>query len=103
MRDQPWRASAPVASPGSTHLAVDRHRLPAKCSEFVPVYTSKHLALRRLTLYDSVTPQYRSRPLNCKSGASLLSFCPQGMFTAGGLGRSEEEHTSELQSLRHLV
>jgi hypothetical protein len=38
-----------VALPGETHLAIDCHPLPERCSESVLVYRSKQLPSRRLT------------------------------------------------------
>src|SRR5258705_13856435 len=56
-----------------------------------------------LSLHDAL-------PISCGSVRGCLSRCPRGRRTAGRCSaarrhreRRSEEHTSELQSLRHLV
>jgi hypothetical protein len=44
-----WRVSAPWRRRAKLTWPMSCHRLPARCSEFVPVYTSKHYRFRRLT------------------------------------------------------
>src|SRR5437899_8927314 len=82
-----------------------------------PVRSCTSTACRALPQYASATPRYivRRRPASCSLRGSGATMGSQIIPTLGGnvagrrsaraatCGARSEEHTSELQSLRHLV